>query len=109
MALAPSLGRVIITVSGRGRGDSIYLLREVPPTRHHIKSESVGDHWHQSVFGEDVKAFRPECWLQGDRFNMDKYFFAYGSRAEVCLGAAEEYQLDGNEQVDADAISKVWP
>ena len=43
-------------------------------------------HRDQEVFGEDVEAFRPERWLERDRADMDRFFFAFGSGARVCLG-----------------------
>ena len=43
-------------------------------------------HRDQEVFGEDVETFRPERWLERDRADMDRFFFAFGSGARVCLG-----------------------
>jgi cytochrome P450 len=43
-------------------------------------------HRDQEVFGEDVETFRPERWLERDRSDMDRFFFAFGSGARVCLG-----------------------
>jgi cytochrome P450 len=43
-------------------------------------------HRNQDVFGKDVEAFRPERWLEGDRSDMDRFFFAFGSGARLCLG-----------------------
>ena len=43
-------------------------------------------HRDQDVFGEDVEAFRPERWLERDRADMDRFFFAFGSGARACLG-----------------------
>jgi cytochrome P450 len=43
-------------------------------------------HRDQEVFGEDVEAFKPERWLERDRSDMDRFFFAFGSGARVCLG-----------------------
>lgn len=43
-------------------------------------------HRDQSIFGEDVEAFRPERWQEGDRSDMDRFFFAFGSGARMCLG-----------------------
>jgi hypothetical protein len=74
MALAPSLGRAIRTASSRRRRNLIYLLQELPPTRHHRWSKSVSNQRDQSVFGEDVETFRPERWLQVDRSNSDRYY-----------------------------------
>jgi cytochrome P450 len=54
----------------------------------------------QSIFGEDVEAFRPERWLQGDR-----YFLRVWERRQDVLG--EKHQLDGNEQADPDTVPEV--
>jgi cytochrome P450 len=43
-------------------------------------------HRDQEIFGKDVESFRPEMWLEGDRSDMDRFFFAFGSGARVCLG-----------------------
>jgi cytochrome P450 len=43
-------------------------------------------HRDQEVFGDDVESFRPERWIEGDRADMDRFFFAFGSGARVCLG-----------------------
>jgi cytochrome P450 len=43
-------------------------------------------HRDQEVFGEEVETFRPERWLERDRSDMDRFFFAFGSGARVCLG-----------------------
>jgi cytochrome P450 len=43
-------------------------------------------HRDQEVFGGNVESFRPERWLEGDRSDMDRFFFAFGSGARVCLG-----------------------
>lgn len=43
-------------------------------------------HRDQKVFGDDVESFRPERWLEKDRADMDRLFFAFGSGARVCLG-----------------------
>ena len=43
-------------------------------------------HRDQGVFGDDVESFRPERWLEKDRADMDRFFFAFGSGARMCLG-----------------------
>jgi len=43
-------------------------------------------HRDHTIFGNDVEAFRPERWLEGDRSDMDRFFFAFGSGARLCLG-----------------------
>ena len=43
-------------------------------------------HRDEKVFGEEVETFRPERWLERDRSDMDRFFFAFGSGARVCLG-----------------------
>lgn len=43
-------------------------------------------HRNQEVFGQDAESFKPERWLEGNRSDMDRFFFAFGSGARVCLG-----------------------
>jgi cytochrome P450 len=43
-------------------------------------------HRNKEVYGDDVDAFQPERWLQGDNSDMHRFFFAFGSGARVCLG-----------------------
>jgi len=63
-------------------------------------------HRNREVFGEDVESFRPERWLgeeTGDlrmyfsiplvnylsNWQVDRFFFAFGSGARMCLGRSE--------------------
>jgi cytochrome P450 len=50
-------------------------------------------HRDKGIFGEDADVFRPERWLeQGEgekarsRGDMERFFFAFGAGARVCLG-----------------------
>ncbi|KAJ8112601.1 hypothetical protein OPT61_g5064 [Boeremia exigua] len=43
-------------------------------------------HRQKDVFGEDCGLFRPERWLEGDRSQMDRNFFAFGSGSRTCIG-----------------------
>ncbi|KAF2473714.1 cytochrome P450 [Lindgomyces ingoldianus] len=43
-------------------------------------------HRNQEVFGEDADSFRPERWLESDRGQLERLFFAFGSGARVCIG-----------------------
>ncbi|XPS73243.1 hypothetical protein M3J09_005393 [Ascochyta lentis] len=43
-------------------------------------------HRQKEVFGNDCDIFRPERWLEGDRSQMDRNFFAFGSGSRTCIG-----------------------
>jgi cytochrome P450 len=43
-------------------------------------------HRNEEVFGKDVGAFRRGRWLEGDRSDMDRFFFAFESGARLRLG-----------------------
>ncbi|KAJ4371668.1 hypothetical protein N0V86_008221 [Didymella sp. IMI 355093] len=43
-------------------------------------------HRQKDVFGEDCEIFRPERWLEGDRGQMDRNFFAFGGGSRTCIG-----------------------
>ncbi len=43
-------------------------------------------HRDEAIFGENVEAYRPERWLETDRADMDRFFFAFGGGARMCLG-----------------------
>ncbi|KAF2431084.1 cytochrome P450 [Tothia fuscella] len=43
-------------------------------------------HRDPNVFGEDVEAFRPERWVEGDVGDMHRFFFAFGGGSRTCLG-----------------------
>lgn len=43
-------------------------------------------HRDKSIFGDDVEKFRPERWLNTDTSDMERFFFAFGSGARICLG-----------------------
>lgn len=80
-AVGMSLPRVVPT--GGIEIDGHYL-----PPGTIIGANPSGVYRDQSVFGEDVKVFRPERWLQGNRSDMDRYFFAFRSGARMCLGGS---------------------
>ncbi|SLM40221.1 cytochrome p450 family protein [Lasallia pustulata] len=43
-------------------------------------------HRDSQVYGEDVEAFRPDRWLKDDTGDTERFFFAFGSGARMCLG-----------------------
>ncbi|KAK5133694.1 hypothetical protein LTR08_007448 [Meristemomyces frigidus] len=45
-------------------------------------------HRDREVFGDDVEAFRPERWMQGEPSAgaMKRFFFAFGAGARTCIG-----------------------
>ncbi|OAK96861.1 cytochrome P450 [Phaeosphaeriaceae sp. SRC1lsM3a] len=43
-------------------------------------------HRQKEIFGDDCEFFRPERWLEGDRGQLDRFFFAFGAGARMCLG-----------------------
>ena len=43
-------------------------------------------HQDKSVFGEDADKFRPERWLEDGAGQMERFFFAFGAGARLCLG-----------------------
>ncbi|KAH4855712.1 hypothetical protein HBH75_080600 [Parastagonospora nodorum] len=43
-------------------------------------------HRQKEIFGDDCDIFRPERWLEGDRGQLDRFFFAFGAGARMCLG-----------------------
>lgn len=45
-------------------------------------------HRDEHIFGEAVEEFRPERWLvdREKRGDMERFFFAFGSGARICLG-----------------------
>ncbi|MCJ1363635.1 hypothetical protein MMC16_002742 [Acarospora aff. strigata] len=43
-------------------------------------------HRDTNIFGEDVESFRPDRWLKNDSGDMERFFFAFGSGARICLG-----------------------
>lgn len=42
--------------------------------------------YNQAVFGEDVEAFRPERWLNGDTAEMERCMMVFGSGKRTCIG-----------------------
>ncbi|KAF2679697.1 cytochrome P450 [Lentithecium fluviatile CBS 122367] len=43
-------------------------------------------HRNTDVFGKDADAFKPERWLGEGRGQLERFFFAFGSGARMCLG-----------------------
>ncbi|KAL4863672.1 hypothetical protein BDV12DRAFT_206324 [Aspergillus spectabilis] len=43
-------------------------------------------HHDPTVFGRDHEDFRPERWLEEDKGNMERYFFAFGGGQRLCIG-----------------------
>ena len=41
---------------------------------------------NKDVYGDDVEAFRPDCWLREDTGDMHRFFFAFGAGARLCIG-----------------------
>ncbi|KAI9667995.1 MAG: hypothetical protein M1821_000815 [Bathelium mastoideum] len=43
-------------------------------------------HQDKSIFGEDADRFRPERWLESGAGQMERFFFAFGAGARLCIG-----------------------
>ena len=43
-------------------------------------------HQDKSIFGEDADEFRPERWLGSGAGQMERFFFAFGAGARLCIG-----------------------
>ncbi|KAF4550322.1 Cytochrome P450-like protein 22 [Elsinoe fawcettii] len=43
-------------------------------------------HHDPSVFGHDHDIFKPERWLEKDKGDMERYFFAFGGGQRLCIG-----------------------
>ncbi|KAL2220480.1 cytochrome P450 [Thermoascus aurantiacus ATCC 26904] len=43
-------------------------------------------HRDTSVYGDDVEEFRPERWLGKEKGDMERFFFAFGAGARLCIG-----------------------
>ncbi|KAH8722844.1 cytochrome P450 [Phaeosphaeriaceae sp. PMI808] len=43
-------------------------------------------HRQKEIFGDDCDLFRPERWLEGNRGQLDRFFFAFGAGARMCIG-----------------------
>ncbi|KAF2109828.1 cytochrome P450 [Lophiotrema nucula] len=43
-------------------------------------------HRDRNIFGHDAETFRPERWLDQDRSQMDRFFFAFGAGSRTCIG-----------------------
>ena len=44
-------------------------------------------HRNEEIFGDEPESFKPERWLRKEaRGDMERFFFAFGSGARICLG-----------------------